>query len=245
MKKLATATIATAGIATIAFTGQDADAAESNNQSSYNYSYTIDQNGNYNYDWQGNGNDGYSYTYTIDQNGNYNYDWQGTPVNNKQSAQSSNQTSTQSYTSNNTGGKGAKPASTTSDRSYHVNTESAPSNGGQSLSQASGSGNNTYTEGQCTYYVYDRVGGKIGQTWGDASNWANAAAQDGYSVDNSPKSGSILQSTAGSHGHVAYVENVNNDGSVEVSEMNYGHGPGVVSQRTISADEASSYNYIH
>ena len=30
----------------------------------------------------------------------------------------------------------------------------------------------TYTSGQCTYYVFDRVGGKIGSTWGNASNWA-------------------------------------------------------------------------
>ena len=55
----------------------------------------------------------------------------------------------------------------------------------------------------------------------------------------------ILQSTAGGYGHVAYVENVNSDGSVEVSEMNYNGGPFSVSERTISAGEASSYNYIH
>ena len=31
-----------------------------------------------------------------------------------------------------------------------------------------------YTPGQCTWYVYDRVGGKIGSTWGNANNWASA-----------------------------------------------------------------------
>ena len=46
-------------------------------------------------------------------------------------------------------------------------------------------------------------------------------------------------------GHVAYVESVGSDGSVTVSEMNYNGGPYSVSERTISAGEASSYNYIH
>ena len=44
-----------------------------------------------------------------------------------------------------------------------------------------------------------------------------------------------MQTSQGAFGHVAYVENVNNDGSVKVSEMNYNGGPGVVSTRTISA----------
>ncbi|MDU6961581.1 MAG: CHAP domain-containing protein, partial [Staphylococcus sp.] len=100
-----------------------------------------------------------------------------------------------------------------------------------------------YTSGQCTYYVYDKVGGSIGNTWGNANNWANAAAQSGYTVNNTPKAGAVMQTTQGGYGHVAYVENVNSDGSVTVSEMNY-QGVGVVSTRTISASQASSYNYI-
>ncbi|SUM34531.1 secretory antigen precursor [Staphylococcus gallinarum] len=55
----------------------------------------------------------------------------------------------------------------------------------------------------------------------------------------------FLQSNSGPYGHVAYVENVSSDGSVTVSEMNYGGGPYSVSERTISSSEASSYNYIH
>lgn len=31
---------------------------------------------------------------------------------------------------------------------------------------------NLYTAGQCTWYVYDKVGGEIGSTWGNANNWA-------------------------------------------------------------------------
>ncbi|HLR19190.1 MAG TPA: CHAP domain-containing protein [Staphylococcus sp.] len=109
----------------------------------------------------------------------------------------------------------------------------------------SSSSANLYTSGQCTWYVYDKVGGNIGSTWGNANNWASAASSAGYTVNNSPEAGSILQSSEGPMGHVAYVENVNSDGSVTVSEMNYSGGPYSVSERTISAAEASSYNYIH
>ncbi|MGK9044866.1 LysM peptidoglycan-binding domain-containing protein [Mammaliicoccus vitulinus] len=108
---------------------------------------------------------------------------------------------------------------------------------------SSGGGNNLYTSGQCTYYAFSKRP-DIGNTWGNANNWANAAAQSGYTVNNSPSAGAILQSTAGGYGHVAYVDRVNSDGSIQVSEMNY-QGVGVVSSRTISASAAGSYNYIH
>ncbi|HHU6750128.1 TPA: CHAP domain-containing protein [Staphylococcus pseudintermedius] len=107
------------------------------------------------------------------------------------------------------------------------------------------SAGNLYTPGQCTWYVYDKVGGEIGSTWGNANNWASSASAAGFTVDNNPEEGSILQTTAGPMGHVAYVESVNADGSITVSEMNYDGGPFNVSTRTISASEAGSYNYIH
>lgn len=106
-------------------------------------------------------------------------------------------------------------------------------------------GGNLYTAGQCTYYAFSRAGNIAGSTWGNANNWANAAAASGRTVNNTPAAGSIMQSTAGAYGHVAYVEGVNGDGSVTVSEMNYGYGPGVVTSRTISASQAASYNFIH
>ena len=104
---------------------------------------------------------------------------------------------------------------------------------------------NLYTAGQCTWYVYDRVGGKISTTWGNANNWASAAQSDGYTVNHTPEKGAILQTSEGSYGHVACVESVSSDGSVTVSEMNYSGGPFVTDTRTISASQAKSYNYIH
>jgi hypothetical protein len=34
--------------------------------------------------------------------------------------------------------------------------------------------------------------------------WANAAAQSGYTVNNTPKAGAVMQTTQGGYGHVAY-----------------------------------------
>ena len=248
MKKIATATIATAGFATFGLMQHDADAAENNNgynpndPYSYEYTYTIDQQGNYHYDWKGN----WSPSQQQGNNNSYSYGNQATQNYNSNNATNNNQ-NTQSYTTDNTnnqgGGLGADYS--TSDKNIKVTTQNAPSsNNSTAFSGQSGSGSNAYTAGQCTYYVYDKVGGKIGSNWGNASNWANAAAQDGYNVSNSPKQGAIMQTSQGAFGHVACVENVNSDGSIKVSEMNYNDGPGNVSTRTISASQAGSYNYI-
>ena len=53
--------------------------------------------------------------------------------------------------------------STTSDGSSSSSSSSTTtSSSTQTTSSTSG---NLYTAGQCTWYVYDRVGGKIGSTW--------------------------------------------------------------------------------
>ena len=57
--------------------------------------------------------------------------------------------------------------------------------------------------------------------------------------------GSIMQTTTGYYGHVAYVERVNADGSILISEMNYANGPYNTNTRTIPASVVSSYNFIH
>lgn len=107
--------------------------------------------------------------------------------------------------------------------------------------------NNLYTAGQCTWYVFDKRakdGHTISTFWGDAKNWEGQASSNGFKVDRHPTRGSILQTVNGPFGHVAYVEKVNIDGSILISEMNW-IGEYIVSSRTISASEVSSYNYIH
>ncbi len=114
-----------------------------------------------------------------------------------------------------------------------MTTTAAPSSNGRSISNGYASGSNLYTSGQRTYYVFDRVGEKIVQH-GNASNWLTQLHHLDIAVNNTPKVGAIMQTTQ-DYGHVAYVEGVNSNGSVRVSEMNYGHGAGVVTSRTISS----------
>lgn len=110
---------------------------------------------------------------------------------------------------------------------------------------------NLYTDGQCTYYAFNRraeLGKPIGSLWGNASNWAASASQAGFNVNNTPEVGAIFQSApgqngAGAYGHVSVVESVNPNGTLTVSEMNWNGGVNVKSYRTIY--NPGSYNYIH
>lgn len=114
-------------------------------------------------------------------------------------------------------------------------------------------GTNYYYWGDCTWYVFERrqqLGKPVGNNWGNASNWDNAARSQGYSVSSSPSVGAILQANAWTNfawgmGHVAIVERINSDGSILVSEMNFGSGQGVKTFRTISASQVSGHNFIH
>lgn len=108
---------------------------------------------------------------------------------------------------------------------------------------------NRYAYGYCTWYAYNRraqLGKPVGSFWGNAATWASYARSSGYLVNHTPAPGAVMQSAGGwgGYGHVAVVESVNSDGSVTVSEMNYA-GWGIVDHRTISAGQASGYNYIH
>lgn len=107
--------------------------------------------------------------------------------------------------------------------------------------------------GQCTYYVFNRmaqVGTPIGHSMmGNAAEWPSYARSYGYSVSNSPSAGSAIvfqQGLAGAdptYGHVGFVEAVNADGSLYISEMNV-RGLNVISYRTISASVAARATYI-
>lgn len=130
----------------------------------------------------------------------------------------------------------------------NTNTPSDNTPPSQSGSNQSFNHQNLYDWGQCTYYVFDRraqAGSAISTYWGDAKYWAGAAQADGFRVDNTPAVGSIMQSSAGQYGHVSYVESINADGSLLVSETNYNTPPGVTDYRTIPASQVYSYSYIH
>lgn len=80
---------------------------------------------------------------------------------------------------------------------------------------------------------------------GNARDWARGAAARGYSVNRTPSAGSIFQTSSGWYGHVGYVEAVNGDGSITVTEMNYGYVPYRVIRATIPAGSVGNFNYIH
>lgn len=105
---------------------------------------------------------------------------------------------------------------------------------------------NRYSYGYCTWYSYNRraeLGQPVGSLWGNAATWAYAASAAGYRVDHTPEAGAVMQQ-GGGLGHVAVVEQVYDDGSFRISEMNYA-GWNIVSGRTLSAADAANYNFIH
>jgi len=80
------------------------------------------------------------------------------------------------------------------------------------------------------YYFTDTMTGPNGVKgqFGDSSNWDDNARAIGFTVDHTGKVGAIAQWNSG---HVAYIESVNSDGTVNVSEYNF-TAPGVWSQRS-------------
>ncbi len=102
-------------------------------------------------------------------------------------------------------------------------------------------GSNTYDYGYCTWYVKNRRGASIPNNLGNANTWYSRAAGMGMAVGSTPRAGAVGTTTRGSLGHVVYVESVNADGSINISEMN---APtfGQVTYRTASAGE---FQYIY
>lgn len=106
----------------------------------------------------------------------------------------------------------------------------------------------TYDYGNCTWWVYyerQQIKQIIPTTWGNANTWAIRAKADGYVVDHTPSYGAIMQTTFGQLGHVAFVTAVNPaTGAWTISEMN-NIGWDVIDSETLTASQASMYNFIH
>lgn len=56
--------------------------------------------------------------------------------------------------------------------------------------------------------------------WGNAYSWGNSATRNGYVVDDNPTPHSIGYSTSGQYGHVVWVESVNANGTINLTEYN-------------------------
>ncbi len=90
--------------------------------------------------------------------------------------------------------------------------------------------------------------------WGNAYSWDDRARVLGYRVDHTPEPDSIGQNDDGPYGHVFWVESVNYDGSIDITEYNNYWSTGQLTgsyhmgdfgSRTISASQVKNYNFIH
>jgi surface antigen len=126
------------------------------------------------------------------------------------------------------------------------------------LSAVFGEGYNGYVRGFCTWYVANRraqAGNPLPSNLGNASSWDNRAADMGMTVTKNPSVGAAVVTSQSGAGHVAYVEVVNSDGSIWISEMNSSGqvsmtdstpagGWGRIDWKLVPASKAAGYNYI-
>jgi surface antigen len=120
-------------------------------------------------------------------------------------------------------------------------------------------GYNGYDFGFCTWYVANKraaAGRTLPSNLGNASTWDDRANAGGLPVNKTPAVGAAVVTSQRGAGHVAYVERVNADGSIWVSEMNSRGQRGIddptpaggwnrIDFKLIPASAAASYNYIH
>lgn len=137
-------------------------------------------------------------------------------------------------------------------------TMPTPSYGGFGLfgSFANVAGNySLYARNNCTWWVayrWAQTGHPIMPLLGNASQWYSNAQRAGLAVGREPRQGAAA-SNGGLYGvntrgwgHVVYIEGVNSDGSVNISEMNVdGWASSRVWRSTVPAATASSWYYIY
>jgi LysM repeat protein len=95
---------------------------------------------------------------------------------------------------------------------------------------------NKYIAGYCTWYVKNRRP-DMPNNLGNAISWVSRASAQGLATGSTPAVGAVGQQG----NHVVYVESVNGDGTVTISDMNF-KGWNVVTTRTVPA---SNFSYIY
>lgn len=84
--------------------------------------------------------------------------------------------------------------------------------------------------------------------WGNANMWPNSARNAGFSTGSTPRPNSVGVISAGFYGHVVWVEAVNGDGTVDISQYNYfnagGPGWGNYSRMRVPASTYDTYIYF-
>ena len=109
---------------------------------------------------------------------------------------------------------------------------------------------NGYAYGYCTWWAAERraqLGRPIPSNLGNAITWLAAAQAAGFETGNEPRAGAVIwyRFPATSAGHVAIVEAVNADGSIEISAMNDRSGWGTVSRYTVPVSDLDKLRFIY
>jgi peptidoglycan DL-endopeptidase CwlO len=104
---------------------------------------------------------------------------------------------------------------------------------------------------QCVSYTAWKVGQRTGnfpRYWGNANQWPSSARSAGYQTGSTPRANSVGVISAGAYGHVVWIEAVNGDGTVDISQYNYfnagGPGWGHYSKMRVSAATYDTYIYF-
>lgn len=109
-------------------------------------------------------------------------------------------------------------------------------------------GGNGYDYGYCTWWAATRraqVGRPIPSNLGNASTWKILAQRAGLGVGNVPQKHAVIWTPPRDYyGHVGFVEDVDAEGNVYVSEMNT-VGWGRVSNKVLTPAQAAGYSYIY
>jgi surface antigen len=79
---------------------------------------------------------------------------------------------------------------------------------------------------------------------GNANQWPGNAARAGIPTGSTPRVGSVAVWNVGYYGHVMWVEAVNSDGSIWISQYNYDFN-GHYSEMRVSASMAANLTYIY
>lgn len=111
----------------------------------------------------------------------------------------------------------------------------APPAASASKVAASNSGN-TYTAGNCTWYVKSKRP-DLPNNLGNANTWASRARAQGLPTGTEPRVGAVGQKGT----HVLFVESVNTDGTMHISEMNFIG----LSKRSERIVDTSGYQFIY
>jgi surface antigen len=102
---------------------------------------------------------------------------------------------------------------------------------------------------ECVSYTAWRVYDTYGYMpyWGgvgNANQWPGDARAAGIATGSTPKANSVAIWNVGVYGHAMWVEAVNSDGSLWVSQYNYSYN-GQYSEMAVSASQARTFTYIY